>query len=233
MFIFLISLGLILILVLVIPVKIKLKYKADYNLEKNDDLTGNILFNKGAGLSKNYALIHIFYFVPIAKLKLKKAKNKKREKKKAKLKSKIIWKGVISVISDFLKAVITYEKTNSFYFTPKDLEKLNKSLKYKKVDINFGINFYEPIINSYVIAFLNAAINMYIAKNINQFNLKNTSYNTYISSQIYDIKLDATISVSLIRILFIVAKFALKYFLIKRKVEKNIKNNSSRKLQTA
>ena len=65
---------------------------------------------------------------------------------------------------------------------------------------------------------------MAIASNINKFNLEDTRYKTYISGEVYNIKIDSIIDVKLANIIYIIFKIIYKL----RKVEKkNVRDKTS------
>lgn len=229
MWYFLIGIIIIVVLILIIPIRVKLKYNIKHRKKSdNNNILDDIISQNDSYTNENYMIVYILYFIPVLKIRLDKKKNSKksaRKKSENKLRKKIIADDVITTILNFLKSIINYEKTNKFYFNTKDAKSLAKHLKYKKLDINFEINFFEPIINSYVIAFLNSIINIYIAKNINQFNLNKTTYTTYISNEIYSLRLNMIMSVSIIMILPIIIKALIKYFILKKKINNKLKNN--------
>ncbi len=229
MWYFLIGIIIIVALILIIPIRVKLKYNIRHRKKSdNNNILDDIISQNDSYPNENYMIVYILYFIPVLKIRLDKKKNSKksaRKKSENKLRKKIIADDVITKILNFLKSIINYEKTNKFYFNTKDAKSLAKHLKYKKLDINFGINFFEPIINSYVIAFLNSIINIYIAKNINQFNLNKTNYTTYISNEIYSLRINMIMSVSIIIILPIIIKALIKYFILKKKINNKLKNN--------
>ena len=71
---------------------------------------------------------------------------------------------------------------------------------------------------------INVVINMFIAKNIKKFNLQNTKYKTYISGEVYNIKIDSIIHLQLANIIYIIIKIIFKL----RKVEKkNVRYKTS------
>lgn len=224
MWYFLIGIVIFIILILFIPIRLDLKYSTRYRKkEPKNNTLDNIISRNKIYKDENYIVIHIFYFIPILKIRLDK---KKKLKKLDKLRKEILADDIITIIINFLKSIIDYEKTNKFYFNKKDTKVLSKYIKYKSINLNFGINFYEPIINSYVIALINTIINIYIAKNINQFNLKQTKYNTYISDEIYNFKIKMVIKVSVAMIFPIIIKSLIRYFTIKIKTKKVLKARS-------
>ncbi|MBO5476505.1 MAG: hypothetical protein J6A15_01970 [Clostridia bacterium] len=74
---------------------------------------------------------------------------------------------------------------------------LLKSIKIHKLDLNLGINLEDPIINAYSIALINSILPMIIMYNDKKVNLKNISYNTFISNKVIylDVKSVAYVSI--------------------------------------
>ena len=67
---------------------------------------------------------------------------------------------------------------------------------------------------------------MYIAKNIEKFNLEKTNYNTYTSNEILNLQIDSIINLKLVNTIIIILKIIFKL----RKVEKkNGRTTSNRK----
>ena len=94
----------------------------------------------------------------------------------------------------------------------------------EKLDLDFGINFINPIVNAYVLTLINVLINMFIAGYIDKFNLENTRYKTYISGEVYNIKIHSIIEAKFANIIYIILKIKFKL----RKVEKkNVRNKTS------
>ena len=101
------------------------------------------------------------------------------------------------------------------------------------IDFNLGVNFFEPITNAYLMTIINILINFYLAKNVNQINLKKTTYNTYISNEIYNLRLYLVVSVSLITIVFVLARVLFKYLKLKNKIKKTESKSDKKNLKIA
>ena len=82
--------------------------------------------------------------------------------------------------------------------------------------MDFGINFMNQIANAYILTLINVLINMIISRYINKFDLENIRYKTYISGEVYNIKIHSIIEARFANIIYIV--FKIKYKM--RKVEK-------------
>ena len=131
---------------------------------------------------------------------------------------------VINAIFNALDKLVTSEKINKALLTPKDLRNILNSLYFKKVSLDLGINFLNTILNAYVITVINVIINMFINNNLNKFNLNDTRYKTYISGEVYNIKINSIIDIKLANIIYIIIKIIYKL----RKVEKkNVRNKTS------
>ena len=106
----------------------------------------------------------------------------------------------------------------------KDIKNFINSIYVKKLKLDLGINLINTILNVYVSTLINVVINMFIANNINRFNLENTRYKTYISGEVYNIKIDSIIHLQLANIIYIIIKIIFKL----RKVEKkNVRSKTS------
>ena len=115
--------------------------------------------------------------------------------------------------------IVSQEFVNS-----KDIKNFINSIYVKKLKLDLGINLINTILNVYVSTLINVVINMFIANNINRFNLENTRYKTYISGEVYNIKIDSIIHLQLANIIYIIIKIIFKL----RKVEKkNVRSKTS------
>lgn len=238
MWYFIIAIFALILLALIFPIRMKLSYNGRHRPKnKKNNVLDDIISSNDSYPNENYIIIYIFYFIPIFKVRLDKNKSKKGKKKKQnkneKLREKNIASDVLTTVTNFLKSYIDYEKTNEFYLTPKDVKKIHKHLKYSKIDFNLGVNFFEPITNAYLMTIINILINFYLAKNINQINLKKTTYNTYISNEIYNLRLYLVVSVSLITIVFVLARVLFKYLKLKNKIKKTESKSDKKNLKIA
>lgn len=77
------------------------------------------------------------------------------------------------------------------------INKIIKTVKIKKLDLNLGINFQDPIINAYSIALINSILPTVLAKQ--QIALNNLNYTTFISSKIIYLDIDTTIQLPIFR----------------------------------
>lgn len=199
-YIILIILVLILGLIL-IPIRVKI----DYAEKERKDLK---VLNK--------IEIYIFYFIKIKKIELK---NKKEiENKNGNYKIDAIYK--------LLSTYIEYLKKEKQLITSKDIKKLLNSIYYEKLNIDVGINLQNPIVNAYLITIINIVLNLFIMKNQSKMKLKNTSYSTYISNNIFNLKLNCIIRFRVANTIITIIKIIVKL----RKVEKKYGEKSSNRL---
>ncbi len=173
---------------------------------------------------KHYIKFKILKFITVYTINLDKNKKKNDDKKLYKNTSNDPLEMVINAIFNALDKLVTSEKINKALLTPKDLRNILNSLYFKKVSLDLGINFLNTILNAYVITVINVIINMFINNNLNKFNLNDTRYKTYISGEVYNIKINSIIDIKLANIIYIIIKIIYKL----RKVEKkNVRNKTS------
>lgn len=173
---------------------------------------------------KHYIKIKILKLITVYKIDLDENKKKNDDKKLYKNTSNDPIEMVINAIFNALDKAITSEKVNQALLNHKDFRNIINSLYVKKLDLEFGINFINQILNAYISTLINVLINMIIARYINKFNLKDTRYKTYISGEVYNIKINSIIDVKLANIIYIIFKIIYKL----RKVEKkNVRNKTS------
>lgn len=175
--------------VLIVPIRLSIKYET-----KTKKVNG-----KESAENYTYMQIYILYFIKIKKIEIDE-KNKIRGKGKNSLQE------IYSTIIYYKKLIKEYEIKNRKFISSKDLKKLNNSLYFEKVNLELNINFFDYIINAYLISFLNTAINIYIALNYNKFDITKFGYKTNISDDILDMKADVVVRVTLIKILLIILK---------------------------
>ncbi len=218
MILYIISIILLLIfLVIIIPLKVKLKYiiKTNFNKEDSDENI-NIL---------NYIDIYIFRIIKVKRIKIQ-TKQKSDSDSKIYQKNSTIVKVIFDTIYKLILDAMNYKKFDEALLNRKDLKKINKALSFQKVDIDIGINLKNVILNAYLISFLNAVINMYIAKNVNKFNLKDTKYTTFISNEILNLKTDCIINLKLVNTIIVIIKTIFKF---RKVVNKDGRTTSNRK----
>lgn len=173
---------------------------------------------------KHYLKIKILGFILIFKKDLNKNKKKNDDNKLYKNVSNDPLEMVINSVFNALDKAVTGEKINKVLLNSKDIKTIINSIYVKKVYLDLGINLLQPILNAYILTFINVVINMFIAKNIKKFNLQNTKYKTYISGEVYNIKIDSIIHLQLANIIYIIIKIIFKL----RKVEKkNVRYKTS------
>ena len=215
----LISIILILFVILfVFPITIEIKdnIKPTFNKIKK--------YKNESVKEKHYVKFKILKFITVYKRDLDKNKNENDSKKLYKNTTNDPLEMVVNSVFNALDKAVTSEKVNKALLNSKDFKNIINSIYVKKLHLDFGINFINPIINAYVCTLINALINMIIARYINKFNLENTRYKTYISGEVYNIKIDSIIDVKLANIIYIIFKIIYKL----RKVEKkNVRNKTS------
>lgn len=210
----------LIILAIFIPIKIKIKYAAISN-------TGN---NEGEELKyENFIQIYLYGFIKIFKISLnKKDKNDKTANTQISTEDSSTEeadKVVDTVYNVFIK-IIEYLKVLQVLLNKEDIKKINNSIKFKKLDLNLGINFKDLILNAYIVTFITSIISIYIGSNINRFNRKKLMYNVYVSNKIIDLNLDCIIKFKLANNIGIMIKIINEL----RKVEdKNVRTTSNRK----
>lgn len=173
---------------------------------------------------KHYIKFKILKFITVYKRDLDKNKNENDSKKLYKNTTNDPLEMVVNSIFNALDKAVTSEKVNKALLNSKDFKNIINSIYVKKLHLDFGINLINHILNAYVSTFINVIINMVIASNINKFNLEDTRYKTYISGEVYNIKIDSIIDIKLANIIYIIFKIIYKL----RKVEKkNVRNKTS------
>ena len=173
---------------------------------------------------KHYLKIKILGFILIFKKDLNKNKKKNDDNKLYKNVSNDPLEMVINSVFNVLDNAVTGEKINKALLKSKDIKTIINSIYLKKFYLDLGINLLQPILNAYISTLINVVINMFIAKNIKKFNLQNTKFKTYISGEVYNIKIDSIIHLQLANIIYIIIKIIFKL----RKVEKkNVRSKTS------
>ena len=209
---------LLFVILLAFPVTIEIKNNIvpDYNKIKK---------YKSESVKEKYFLkIRILKFITIYKVDLDENKKKKNKDKLYKNNSNDPVEIVINAIFNAIDKSITSQKVNKALLNHKDFKNIINNLHVKKLDLDFGINFINPIVNAYVLTLINVLINMFIAGYIDKFNLENTRYKTYLSGEVYNIKIHSIIEAKFANIIYIILKIKFKL----RKVEKkNVRNKTS------
>ena len=198
---------LLLLLILIIPTRIRFKYNisTDFNKSKDNEELKTL----------NYVEIYILYFLKVKKVKIGNTQEAGRKKK------------IIGVIYKFLLDFLNFKKIDEVILKKNELKKLGEYIYIEKLDLDIGINLKNILTNVYVIAILNALINMYFAKKINKMNKENVRYETYISNKILNIDLDSIIRFSLVNTIIIIIKIITR---VRKVVKEDGKTTSNRKL---
>ena len=147
-------------IILLVPLKIKINYKIKTNFDKSKEAEDiNI---------SNYIDLYILRIIKIKRIKItQNQKSNSDSKIKSKSKTNIILDTIYKIALDLLN----YKKFDEALLNKKDLAKINNALSFNSMYIDIGVNLKNYILNAYVISFLNTVINMYIAKNVEKFNL--------------------------------------------------------------
>lgn len=183
---------LIIILALFIPLKIKMNFNVKTDDKGKFEKTG----------VKNEVKIYLFGFLLIKTIDQK--SKEKAGQKKSHSSSKI--KAVIDDGFKMAEDITTYEKINSLLASRKDFNKLTSQIKFSEFSLSLGYNLQEPILNAYMMAFLNAVINMYFSKNIDKIKIEKTTYNTYLSERILDLSYFGIIHFKLANTIIVIVK---------------------------
>lgn len=205
---------LLIALIVLIPLKIEINYKTEDNSKKD-----KIKKEVDKKLRKNYLKVYILNFIPLPKFKLEVNKNSKL------LENKGVIKNIINTIFSLSMEYIGMQKSTEALINKKDSDNIKNSIYFKELRLSFGYNFYNVLVNTYLIAFLNALLAMYVSKNDKMFNLKRFKYDTYISNnQIYNFKFFGIVKFKLANTISIFIKVFIKL----RKVARiNGKGNTS------
>ena len=209
---------LLFIMLFVFPIKIDIKHEIVPTFNKLKKYKSETV------KEKHYLKIKILGFILIFKKDLNKNKKKNDDNKLYKIVSNDPLEMVINSVFNALDKAVTGEKIYKGLLNSKDIKTIINSIYVKKIYLDLGINLLQPILNAYISTLINVVINMYIAKNIKKFNLQNTKFKTYISGEVYNIKIDSIIHLQLANIIYIIIKIIFKL----RKVEKkNVRYKTS------
>jgi ABC-type glycerol-3-phosphate transport system permease component len=209
---------LLLIMLFVFPIKIDIKHEIVPTFNKLKKYKSETV------KEKHYLKIKLLGFILVYKKDLNKNKKKNDDNKLYKNVSNDPLEMVINSVFNALDKAVTGEKINKALLNSKDIKNFINSIYVKKLKLDLGINLINTILNAYISTLINVAINMFIANNINRFNLENTRYKTYISGEVYNIKIDSIIHLQLANIIYIIIKIIFKL----RKVEKkNVRSKTS------
>lgn len=209
---------LLFIMLFVFPIKIDIKHEIVPTFNKLKKYKSETV------KEKHYLKIKLLGFILVYKKDLNKNKKKNDDKKLYKNVFNDPLEIVINSAFNALDKAVTGEKINKALLNSKDIKNFINSIYVKKLKLDLGINLINTILNAYISTLINVAINMFIANNINRFNLENTKYKTYISGEVYNIKIDSIIHLQLANIIYIIIKIIFKL----RKVEKkNVRSKTS------
>ena len=82
--------------------------------------------------------------------------------------------------------------------------------------IEFKINLQNPIVNAYIITFINVIINIFIMISQERMDLKNVHYSTSVSDNIFNLHVDSVIRVRLISIIPLIAQIGVRIIKLKK-----------------
>lgn len=214
----LIAIFFVIFLAIIVPIKVELKDIIIPSVNKIKK------YKSQSVIQNSYFKIKIFRIIPILKIDLDKIKKKNDTKKLYKNLTNDPIEMVINAVFNILDKAITGQKINKALLKPREIRNIIRNIDFQKLHLDIGFNFLNVILNAYISAFLNATLNMFISKNINRFNLNDLRYKTYISGEVYNIKIDGIFNIKLANIIGIIIKIIFKL----RKVEKkNGRNKTS------
>ena len=179
------------ILILLVPIRIK----TQYGESERENLK-----------IQNKVKIYILYFLKIKTINLK--DKKKIENQKGYYKENAIYK--------LLDMYINYYKMQKQLIKKEEITNLLKKIYYEKMYIEFKINLQNPIVNAYIITFINVIINIFIMISQERMDLKNVHYSTSVSDNIFNLHVDSVIRVRLISIIPLIAQIGVRIIKLKK-----------------
>ncbi len=195
---FIVFIFFVILVILICPIKIVVTYSAD---DKDVDVK-----------ALNNVKIYILYFIKIKTIKQKKGFKGKKYKK------------IIKFFKDNIKNFDDTERKLKLLTNNKILKKFNDSIKYKKVDLQFGFNLKDYILNAYVLTIITTILNMYVGANSNKFNMNKLNLDVYINqSSAFKIKLFSIIELSFVNTIIILINILFKK--MKRRIKQWRENN--------
>ena len=172
--------------------KIKIKY-----IEKSDSAT--VIEND------NYIALYLFNIIKIKKIKIERKVHTDDNHKDNR-----VVNTVFMIIKQILRSLQKEEIV-------KIVTRILKSIKVKSLNMDLGINLQDSILNAYSIAIINSILPIFLAKHRKNIDLNNTSYTTFSSEKVVNLKIDSIIYVSIvknitsiIKIIFIILKGGIK-----------------------
>lgn len=201
----------IFLLILIIPIRIKFNYELNTDFVKSKDEENlNTL---------NSVDIYFLKYIKVARINSKNVQ-------KAKMSRRLLSKLIFDIVYKLFLEVLNFQKMEDALLTKKDLKLFLKNIYFEKLHLNLGINLKNIIANVYAISFFNAVINMYFAKNADKINLEDTSYLTFISNKMFNIKIESIIRLRLANTIHIIIKV---FFKFRKVVKKDGSRTSNRK----
>lgn len=184
--------------ILICPIKVIIKYNTS---EKDENLE-----------SLNCIKIYVMYFLKVKTIHLKNNFEGKRYKK---------------VIEFFKYNIKNYNKTErklKLLTGSNILKKFNDSIRYKRINLEFGFNLKDYILNAYLLTFITAVSNMYVSSNIEKFDINNINLDIYINQKSnFKLKLFGIIELSFVNTIIIVINILFRK--IKRRTKEWITSN--------
>ena len=153
--------------------------------------------NKGTNIIENKNNIALYLFG----IKIKKIELDRKVHTEGNSKNKIT-NSVFMIVKQIIKSMEKEEIV-------KIVIKILKTIKVKKLDMELGINFNDPIINAYIIAIINSVLPILIAKNNRNFDLNNIKYNTFISKKVIYLRINGIIHISIVKNIISIIKIIL------------------------
>lgn len=195
---FIVFIFFVILVILICPIKIVVTYSAD---DKNSDVK-----------ALDSIKIYILYFIKVKTIKQKKDFKGKKYKK------------IIKFFEDNIKDYDDTEKKLKLLTNNKILKKFNDSIKYKKVDLQFGFNLKDYILNAYVLTIITTILNMYVGANVDKFNMNKLNLDVYINqSSVFKIKLFSIIEINFVNTIIILINILFKK--MKRRIKQWRENN--------
>lgn len=177
--------------VVCIPIKIKIDYTEEE--KKRLDI-------------KNKIEIYILGFIKIKTIHL-------NQEDKIKKKGAYQVNATYQLLSNYLG----FLKQEELYVEKSTLKKIFHSIFFEHLDISIGLNLQEPILNAYLMALINAVLNIFFAINASNINLKNTNYITYISNDFFHLQVKGIIKFRIVNNIITIIKIVKRIREVKKK----------------
>ncbi len=209
----------ILFIIFFIPIRVNI----DFFSYSDGSLDQNIKIKR---ITDSNTLVKILYFIPIFKTN-KKTKNKNGTIDKNNKDDKIL-----NLLFAFIMELIGYSKVTKAVIKKENLKKLNEKIFFEKFSLAIGTNLDNAIMNAYINTGINSLVSMYIGFNLDRINMKNTTFNIYVSKNVYEIKFSGILRFKLVDTIYELFKIFYRYLKIKiidklknKKIKKQRKEN--------